>query len=129
MASGGGTGNGIGGAAAAHEVPVKAGVAGVDLPVVARGAVPAPADIGNFNLLGEGRIETVVSDAVDVGVDRVAGRIYVDGECRRLGQRDAAERNGNKNQRDSGDHLDPSSNQITGYQRLYVEILLETNEL
>ena len=59
-------------AVAADEVPVEARIARVDHPVVARGAVAAPAHVGDLDLLCESRIEAVVGDPVDLRTDGLA---------------------------------------------------------
>ena len=84
---GGRAGNGGGFAVAAHEIPVKTGVTRIDLPVVARGAVATPANIGNLNFLGERRVEPVVRDAINIGIDRmgITGRVYGESWRRSLG--------------------------------------------
>jgi hypothetical protein len=65
------------------EVPVGAGVALVELPVVLRSRVPAPAGDGDAQGSdGAGLIEAVAIDAVDVGTDRMAAGGGIHGQVR-----------------------------------------------
>ncbi len=61
----------IGLSVAAREIPVCSGIAGVYVPVVARGGITAPAHIWNFYFLREVGIESIVRDSIDIGIDRV----------------------------------------------------------
>ncbi len=74
------TGRGIGVAVAAHEIPVKPGVTAIHLPIIARGAIAAPAQDAEMGGLLKRPCYAVFRHAVDVGADRVLGGLGVYGD-------------------------------------------------